>query len=188
MPELTPASIARTAALAATLLAPAAFAHTGQGGAHDFLGGLLHPLTGFDHALAMIGVGALAWSLGGRARLGLPAGFLAMLSIGMLPGFAGIVLPQVEMAVAASVAAMGLMLFAGRRLPPALVLGLVCIFGVLHGNAHGAEMQAAGSLPRGAGFLFATAGLHAAGFALGSAVSRLRGWLAGRPARSPASR
>lgn len=108
-----------------------------------------------------------------------------MLALGMVSGFAGLVLPQVEMSAAASVAAMGLMLFAGRRLPAVLALGLVCVFGLLHGNAHGAEMQAVGSLPRGAGFLLASAGLHVAGFALAAAVSRLR---AARPACSPASR
>lgn len=120
MSETAAARIARIAALAAVLHTPAAFAHTGQGDIHDFLGGILHPLAGYDHALAMIAVGAVAWTLGGRARWGLPAGFLVTAVFGMVLGLAGLELPQVEMAVAASVAAMGLMLFAGRQLPPDL--------------------------------------------------------------------
>ena len=160
--------------LGVSVLAPVASAHTGQGEAHDFLGGLLHPFTGLDHALAMIAVGALAWSLGGRSRWLLPAGFLTMLSGGVLAGFAEFVLPQVETAVAASVAAIGAMLLAGRRLPAGLTLALVSVFGIFHGNAHGAEMQAASIAAHGTGFFLATAVLHAAGLVLGARVTRLR--------------
>lgn len=188
MAETSTARIAGCAALAVSLLAPAAIAHTGEGDAHAFLGGLLHPLTGLDHALAMIAIGALALSHGGRARWWLPAGFLVMMIIGMLSGAAGSVLPQVEMSVAASVAALGVMLLAGQQLPPSLALCFGCVFGILHGNAHGAETQAVGVLPGSAGFFVATAGLHAVGFALAAAVSRLQAWRVGRPERATTSR
>jgi hypothetical protein len=76
---------------------------------------------GLDHALAMTAVGALAWFVVGRARVLLPAGFLAMLIAGLLSGLAGLVLPHVETTVAATVAAIGALLLAGRRLPLQLV-------------------------------------------------------------------
>ena len=81
-------SFTRLAAVAAAAFAPLAAAHTGSGDAHDFLGGLLHPLTGLDHVLAMVAVGALAWTLGGYARWRLPAAFLAAMTLGLGLGIA----------------------------------------------------------------------------------------------------
>ena len=76
-------SFTRLAAVAAAAFAPLAAAHTGSVDAHDFVGGLLHPLTGLDHVLAMVAVGALAWTLGGPARWRLPAAFLAAMTLGL---------------------------------------------------------------------------------------------------------
>ena len=160
------------ACILAAFVAPVALAHTGQGEAHDFLHGLLHPIFGLDHALAMTAVGALAWSMGGRARVLLPAGFLAMLIAGLISGPMGLVVPHVETAVAATVAAMGVLLLAGRRLP--LALPLVCLFGIFHGNAHGAELQAATMAAQAGGFVLGTACLHAAGIAVAAASTALR--------------
>ena len=167
---LLPRLIATTAAA----FAPLALAHTGQDDAQDFLGGLLHPLTGLDHALAMLAVGALASMSRERRRWQLPTGFIALMITGLVAGRAGFVLPQVEAAVAASVAAMGVMLIASRRLPPTLGLALVCAFGLIHGNAHGAEMPAAALAPYAAGFVLATAVILAAGYAAAVAVTGLR--------------
>jgi urease accessory protein len=178
------ALLARLAAVAAAAFAPLAAAHTGHGDSLDFLGGLLHPLTGLDHALAMFAVGVLAWTLGGPARWRLPAAFLAALTLGLGVGVTGVVPPQVETAVAASVGAMGAMLLAGRRLPATLALVLVGAFGVLHGSAHGAEIHASASMAHASGFFLATAGLHAAGLLLAAAVSARRS----RPRRRTASR
>jgi urease accessory protein len=154
---------------AALLALPAtALAHAGAdaGDGLDFLHGLLHPLTGIDHVLAMIAVGALAGLLGGRSRWLLPMAFLATAMAGGWVGGLGYALPYVEVAVAASVAALGVMLLAGRRLPVHLALALVVAFGILHGAAHGLELQAALSFARSGGFLFSTACLHAVGLAL----------------------
>jgi urease accessory protein len=179
--------IAALLAAGAAACAPLAAAHTGQAEGHDFLGGLLHPLSGLDHLLAMVAVGALAWSLGRVARWLLPAGFLATATLGMAAGFAGVALPQVEPAVAASVAALGAMLLAGHRLPVAVTLAMVCVFGVLHGNAHGAEMPAVSFAARASGFLLATAVLHAAGLAAAAAITGPRSQRAHRAAQRAAS-
>ncbi len=44
-------------ALIATALAGPALAHTGVGAVHGFGAGLMHPLFGVDHVLAMVAVG-----------------------------------------------------------------------------------------------------------------------------------
>jgi urease accessory protein len=167
------AASARLAALACAAFAPLASAHGGQDVAYDFLGGFLHPLTGLDHAVAMLAVGVLAWTLGGSARWRLPVAFLAAMALGFGPVLAGFAPAQVESAVAASAGALGAMLLAGRRLPATAALALVGVFGILHGSAHGAEMQASASAAGAGGFFLATAGLHAAGLLLAAAVSAL---------------
>ena len=61
--------VTRIAALAAafiTLTGPA-FAHTGHGDASGFVHGVMHPVGGLDHVLAMVAVGLYAAMLGGRA-------------------------------------------------------------------------------------------------------------------------
>jgi urease accessory protein len=85
-------------------------AHTGHGVAHDFRAGLLHPLLGIDHILVMIGVGLWAGWLGGVARAWLPAVFLASMAAGASLSYAGIALQGPEIAVAASVLAIGVIL------------------------------------------------------------------------------
>jgi len=52
---------------AATCLVPAvAFSHPGPGLHTGLALGFMHPLTGADHVLAMVAVGILAATLGGR--------------------------------------------------------------------------------------------------------------------------
>lgn len=156
-------------------LAPGvALAHTGIGQAAGFAQGFAHPPGGLDHVLAMVLVGVLAFQMAGRARWLLPAGFLAAMAAGGLAGMAGLALPLVEAGIALSVVVLGLAVAARMRPPTALALGLVGLFAVFHGHAHGAEMPAeGGAAAYAAGFLLATALLHAAGLALGAVVGRV---------------
>ena len=59
----------RSAAVAAIFLSSSgtALAHTGHGDGNSFAQGLLHPIGGLDHVLAMVAVGLYATLLGGRA-------------------------------------------------------------------------------------------------------------------------
>jgi urease accessory protein len=58
-------------------------------------------------------------------------------------------------------------------------MALVAVFAVFHGHAHGAEGAGAGSFAGyAAGFVVATALLHAAGVVLGRTLERLGGALA----------
>ena len=157
----------------------AAEAHGIGGDAAGMLAGIAHPLSGWDHALAMIGVGLWAAQSGRVARWSLPASFLAAMAVGGVLGLASFALPAVEMGIALSLLAFGIAIVAAAR--PAVWLGmaLVAAFAVFHGHAHGAELPAgeSGAL-YGAGALLATAALHAAGLGLGGLAARLRGGVA----------
>ncbi len=154
-------------------LAPlAAFAHPGHDGGHDlewdFGSGFLHPFTGLDHMLAMVAVGLWAAQLGGRARWLVPAAFVAMMVAGAALARGGMLLPGVEPLIAASVLILGLLIAGAARLPVAASMALVGAFALFHGFAHGSEMPVtAGGLGFGAGFVAATALLHATGLGLG---------------------
>ena len=162
--------------LAAMTLAPAAaFAHPGHGGEHsEFIHGFLHPMTGFDHILAMVTVGILAYQIGGRALWAVPATFLAIMAVGGLLGAAGVSFYFVEPGTAASVVVLGLIVAIAVKPPVAIAMALVAVFAVFHGYAHGIEAPLDGSATAyGAGFLTATALLHAFGIAFGMLVGRV---------------
>ena len=161
-----------TAAL--TLIPAAAFAHTGAGEVHGFVWGLAHPLGGLDHILAMVTVGIFAWQLGGRALWLVPATFVLLMAAGAAFGMAGLPLPFVELGIAASVIVLGSIVAFARGAPIAVAMGIVGVFAIFHGHAHGTEMvlNAAGGA-YAAGFLLATALLHLAGIALGCAIGRI---------------
>jgi urease accessory protein len=164
----------RILAILLTLVPTAAFAHTGAGYAHGFADGLVHPLGGLDHILAMVTVGVLAWQLGGRAIWLLPASFLVLMGVGGVLALAGGSLPWVEVGIAVSVIVFGIMITLGTKAPLALAMGIVGLFAVFHGHAHGTEMPiTASGAAYGAGFVLATALLHAAGIALGYLIGRI---------------
>lgn len=150
---------------AAALLAPVpAFAHGAGDHVHGVVAGLMHPVGGMDHILAMVAVGLWAGLMGGRAVLALPALFLGGMALGGALGMAGTGLPMVEAGILASVIILGALVAASARLSLAVALPVVAAFGMLHGNAHGLELAAGnGALGYALGFLVATAGLHAAG-------------------------
>ena len=74
--------------------------------------------------------------------------------------------------IALSVVALGIALFAPKKLPTALAMIFVGIFAIFHGHAHGAELPALSEtivdiVTYIFGFLVATAGLHLIGALLG---------------------
>ncbi|MFC0407049.1 HupE/UreJ family protein [Roseomonas elaeocarpi] len=145
-----------------------ALAHTGVTEVSGFTAGFWHPLSGADHLMAMVAIGLLAGLLGGRAVWALPAAFLGGMAAGGALGMAGVALPMVEVGIAASVIVLGAAVALALRLPLAAVAGAAVLFGLFHGHAHGAEMiEGAGAVTYAAGFLLATAALHALGVAVG---------------------
>lgn len=163
-------------ATAALALAPGlALAHPGlDGHTHGLAQGFLHPISGLDHVLAMVMVGVLGWRMGQRAMMQLPAMFLLAMALGGILGMAGLVLPATEAVIALSVIVIAGIVVLNARVAPAAAMGLVGAFALFHGFAHGAELPAAVSgLGYAAGFLAATALLHATGLALGAGLDRL---------------
>jgi urease accessory protein len=161
--------------LAGLLLAVSgpALAHPG----HE-ASGFLHPFTGIDHLLAMVGVGLWAAMLAVRkpaAAFLVPGAFLVMMAIGAAAGFAGIKLPLVEAVILASVFVIGGLLMGAVRLPAAWAMALVGLFAAFHGYAHALEAPAAGAGTYILGFLLATALLQGLGLGLGWAVRRAVG-------------
>ncbi len=139
------------------------WAHPGHSG-NGFSAGVLHPLTGVDHIIAMIAVGLWAAQMGGRATLLLPAAFVGFMSLGALAGRVGMHLPYIEAGVAASVLVLGLMIAASLRLPTGVAATCIGLFAICHGHAHGTEFASGGSWPGYAvGFILMTIVLHSVG-------------------------
>jgi len=170
--------------LAALVLAAPAWAHTGlEPHVHGFAAGFAHPLGGADHLLAMVAVGLWAGLVGGRAAWAWPLAFVAMMTVAAAAGAAGIALPLTEIGIALSVVVLGAAVALGLRAPVGVGAALCAAFAIFHGHAHGAEMPAdAAGLAYGAGFVVATALLHAAGLALVFGLARLAPRLAVRAA------
>ncbi|CAM3099302.1 HupE/UreJ family protein [Paracoccus nototheniae] len=158
---------------AALLIPSVAVAHPGhvadQG---QFLHGLAHPVGGADHLLAMVALGLLAVQLGGRAIWALPVTFVAAMVAGGAMGAAGTGFPAVEPMILASVVIFGVLVAMAARLPLAVLVPMVAVFGAAHGWAHGAEGPGSGLALYAAGFALATMALHLAGIAFGRLLSR----------------
>ncbi|MEH6530837.1 MAG: HupE/UreJ family protein [Photobacterium frigidiphilum] len=149
------------------LFSPLALAHPGHIGSHGFESGFIHPLTGMDHLSVMVAVGMLAALFGGQARYRLPLAFVAVMIFGGILGVSGLVLPGVEIGIALSVVAMGILLCSGTRLSEKAALALVMGFAVFHGMAHGMEMPLnSQALYYFSGFVLATTMLHMLGISL----------------------
>ncbi len=154
--------------MAAMLFAAPVAAHTGTGLAGGFQSGFLHPLSGFDHLLAMVSVGLWGAFLGRPLIVVLPVIFPTVMTIGGVMGIAGVPMPPVEIGIALSVLVLGAMIAGAVRAPVWLASLIVAIFAIFHGYAHGKELpSAADPVGYSAGFVLATGMLHVVGISLG---------------------
>jgi urease accessory protein len=140
--------------------------HSGTDG--GIFAGLLHPILGIDHLLAMVTVGLLSAQLGGKAIWTVPATFVSVMALGGILGILGLPLPFVEYGIALSVVVLGVALLARRKLPIAAAMAFVGLFALFHGHAHGTELPelsetALDVIAYVFGFLVATASLHLIG-------------------------
>jgi urease accessory protein len=160
------------------LLATPVMAHTGHG-VQGFESGLTHPFMGIDHLMAMLTVGVWsALALNNQRWLG-PATFVGGMSLGAILGLNGVALPFLEPSIALSVVVMGLLLLAFSRVTTQASLGLIGLFALFHGNAHGLEAPLGGAVAMYmAGFLLSTSLLHVAGLGFGSVLrTQVQRWL-----------
>ncbi len=133
--------------------------------AHGFAGnGLFHPLTGLDHILAMIAVGAWSAELGGKAIYLVPCSFLITMVLGGIAGIEIISIDKIEWLIALSIILLGLAICINKKIS-LLIAGLaVGIFGFSHGYAHGTEIpHTSNVLEYTIGFTITTLGLHVIG-------------------------
>jgi urease accessory protein len=161
-----------------------AFAHLDPGEHGSFLAGFSHPLFGTDHILAMVAVGLwaalLGHALGGRALWLVPSAFVVTMAAGFAAAMLDLPLPFVEPVILASVVVIGLLAAVALKVPTLAAMGMVGFFAFFHGHAHGGELGEAGAGAFAAGFIVATALLHADGVALGLALARFLGSARGR--------
>jgi len=144
-----------------------AFAHQGQAG--GFLTGLSHPVSGLDHVAAMVAVGLWGAQLGSPALWLLPVAFPMVMALGAFLALAGMGLPGVEVGIAVSGIALGLMVLLEARPRLRAAILVVSVFAIFHGHAHGTELPPDQSgLAYSAGFVISTGLLHATGIAIGT--------------------
>ncbi|HYN60309.1 MAG TPA: HupE/UreJ family protein [Rubrivivax sp.] len=172
MPGLRRGS-AQALALLAAGWAQAAFAHVQQAEAAGLLTGLLHPVSGLDHVLAMVAVGLWGGQLGMPAIWVLPVAFPLVMALGGLLGFLGAPVPGVEVGIAASAIVLGAAVAFELRAPLVVAALLVGCLAIFHGHAHGTELPPGQSaLLYSMGFVIATGCLHALGIGIGTVHSR----------------
>lgn len=152
-------NLKRFVPLALCLIALPAAAHSGHAPETGFAAGLVHPLMGLDHLLAMLGIGL--WSRQQNQPLSLPLTFIAMMALGAFFQ-TGLALP--ESSIAATVLITGI-LVAAVKLPAGAAVIVVGLFALLHGQAHGRELPA---LASAAGYLLSSAALLMIGRSLGN--------------------
>lgn len=160
---------ALTLAAAATALSSTpALAHTGTGLAGGFASGFMHPLTGFDHLLAMVSVGLWGACLGRPLVYALPVVFPVVMVLGAALGMFGVRIPAIELGVALSVLVLGTCIAMSLRAPVWAASAIVATFAIFHGYAHGRELpSAADPVGYSVGFVLATGMLHVVGIGIG---------------------
>ena len=154
--------------LGAALLAGPASAHMGTGLPGGFLSGFEHPLSGFDHLLAMVSVGLWGAFLGRPLIIALPVIFPTVMAFGAALGMAHTPMPPVEIGIAVSVLTLGALIALAVKAPIWVACLIVGMFALFHGYAHGAELpSAADPVGYAVGFVLATGLLHVAGIGIG---------------------
>jgi urease accessory protein len=153
----------------------AVMAHTGHGthAEGSFMSGLLHPVLGLDHLLAMAAIGF--WSVRQSTTMKniTPVFVVGGMILGAGIAFAGFAMPGVETGITFSVLVAGILIAALAKLPTAIGGTLVGAFMLFHGFAHGAEMPEGATLVAYlAGFLITTLAITLVGRGLGSLMLR----------------
>lgn len=137
--------------LFSSLWAGQALAHHAMGGGtpatigEGLLSGLAHPVIGLDHCAFLIAMG-IAAAFTSRPRLA-PLAFVLATVAGCLLFVAGLRLPGLEVAVAASVVVVGAFVVSGRTFNGNFFVALFTAVGILHGMAYGGAIIGAESTP-----------------------------------------
>ena len=153
-----------------SLTASSALAHTG-GNVNGLAAGLMHPISGLDHIIAMVAVGLWGGVLGSEAVWVLPITFPLIMAFGGVLGVLGVPVPGIEFGIAVSGIVLGLMILLTVRVPLWVATVMVGVFAIFHGYAHGAELpRSVDPVVFAVGFVVATGFLHLMGIAIGLVV------------------
>jgi urease accessory protein len=164
-------------------------------GAHIIPGEPVSFAAGWDHIIAMVGVGIWGAQIGRPAIWLLPVTFPVVMSFGGFLGLCHVPVPggehNIEYGIAISGLLLGIMILCdvhpaslaahlfkkddpatalrkGKKLGYTLAITMVGFFGLCHGYAHGNELPANDSgLYYSIGFVIATGTLHACGIVIG---------------------
>lgn len=152
--------------LLAVLMSSVVHAHIiGGSGLGD---GILHPLTGFDHLLAMVAVGIISIQLSGKSKWFAPATFISFMIIGGALAIFGISFPYVQTGIALSVLVLGALIAVAKPISRTWMLMIVGMFALFHGHVHGEEMSVIVSpFFYSLGFVISTLLLHVSGMLVG---------------------
>jgi len=143
-------------------------AHVQHGEGASFRTGFEHPISGWDHVVAMVAVGLWGAQLGAPAVWLLPVAFPMVMALGGMLGLMGVPLPGTEIGIAASALLLGSAVLSEVRPPYVIAAAVVTFFAIFHGYAHGAELPPGQSgLLYSMGFVIATGCLHAVGISIG---------------------
>jgi len=145
------------------------WSHDGGDVAGGLLSGIMHPVTGLDHVVAMVAVGLWGAQLRGQAIWVLPVVFPVIMAIGGVLGVAGIQLIGIETLIAVSSIFLGLMVLTASKAKLLLAIAMVAFFAIFHGYAHGLELpNSVQPLAYGLGFVIMTGLLHLSGILIGT--------------------
>lgn len=141
-------------------------------GAHGatLFDGILHPITGLDHFLAMIAVGLGAARMRERRWVAIACSMASMLG-GLALSALGIVVPFTEWAIVGSVMLFGLIVTKRGELPVTALALTFSVFALFHGMAHGQEANGGVGLAYVGGMLLTTGALHALGFGVARRIA-----------------
>jgi urease accessory protein len=153
--------------------ATAASAHAGNDAGSGFTSGLLHPMLGLDHLLAMAAIGFWSVRQSNTMKQITPLFVVGGMILGAGLAWGGLSLPGVEMGITFSVLVAGILIATLAKMPTVAGGALVGAFMLFHGFAHGTEMPAGSMLAAYlTGFSIATLAITLIGRGLGSMMLR----------------
>jgi len=148
------------------------FGHTGMLEHGGFMSGFLHPMSGLDHILAMVGVGMVAFHASSKQYMLLIA-FMGAMVVAAFAGSYGVPFFGVEEGILLSVAVVFGLIGVAQKLSIGVLFPVIAFFGLFHGYAHGAEFMGGNFLAFVSGFFVSTLILHLSGIALAALIAKI---------------
>lgn len=146
-----------------------ASAHALHDSGASFFAGVVHPLLGIDHVLAMIAIGMWGCQMLTRRAWRMPAAVAVAMAAGALLAPSIVAAPVLEWFIIASVCALGLLVVCKQHVRMLYAYAVIACFAFVHGAAHAVEQPAEFStFAYLAGVLLASTALQVGGAAIAS--------------------